>query len=195
MTVAHKINHRIPLRILAASFAMFLLAGCAEESRTTADNPWGTEIEAAQKRATSQFEKDALSDGVVTASEKDEAHQRWVTCMVDRGNKATIELDDAGNEVSVTEASVEDSDQTNTDNILCAEGTVKIIPGLYKAMQQNPNNRDFDELYAECLVRHGLVKPPFTGSDFSEAMADSENGTPWNIEDPVFRRCMSLPEQ
>lgn len=195
MTVAHKRNELISRGVLAASFSIFLLAGCADEGSTPADHPWATEIEAAQKRATSQFEKDVLSDGMVTASEKDEAHQRWVTCMVDRGNKAAIELDDAGNEVYVTEASVEDSDQTNTDNVLCADGTVKIIPRLYKAMQKNPNNRDVNELYAECLVRHGLVQPPFTGSDFSEAMADSENGTPWNLEDPIFRRCMSLPEQ
>lgn len=196
MIRTHQLRERKSRQVLAVSLSVLLLAGCAGTSKDTAGQPWASEIETAQKRATSEFEKEALSDGIVTASEKDEAHQRWVKCMTDRGQKATIELDDAGNEVFVTESETpEDSEQADIDNALCAEGTVKTIPGLYKAMQQNPTNRDFNELYAECLVRHEVVEPPFTGKDFSEAMAAAENGTPWNIQDPVFRQCMSSPEQ
>jgi hypothetical protein len=182
-------------QILAISFSMLLLASCAGGSTARSDSPWATEIEAAQKRAASDFEKEALSDGVVSASEKDEANQRWVTCMTDRGHKAMMELDDFGQEVYATEAANEDSEQSDIDNTLCSEGTIKILPGLYKAMQQNPSNRDVNELYAECLVRHKLVDPPFTGKEFTEAMANSASGTPWNAEDPAFPRCLSFPDQ
>lgn len=175
-----------------------LLTSCTEQGTVTVNQGWSAEIDAAKNRATSQFEKEVLSDGIVTHAEKEESLQRWISCMTDRGHTATVELDDNGNEVTVTTASIEGSGQVNADSAQCAEGTIRIIPGLYEAMQQNPENRDFNELYAECLLRHGVVEAPFSGKDFSDALKNSQagQGTPsLNFEDPVLRKCLSAPDQ
>ncbi|MFW0774782.1 hypothetical protein ACLRGI_16610 [Paenarthrobacter nitroguajacolicus] len=198
MSVAHKLRVQ---KLLGASVLLvtsLFLASCAEQETAAVDHGWAADIDAAKNRATSQFEKEVLSDGVVTRAEKEESMQRWISCMTDRGHTATVELDDNGNEVTVTTASIEGSAQVNADSTRCAEGTIKIIPGLYEAMQQNPENRDYDELYAECLVRHGVVEPPFSAKDFSDALKNSQSGqaTPaLNFDDPVLRRCLSAPDQ
>ncbi|MFJ6678614.1 hypothetical protein ACIQLK_05720 [Microbacterium sp. NPDC091382] len=142
------------------------LVSCTGPQQNLATGPYADLIAQARDQATSQFERDVLADGEITRAEYEEAIQRFVTCVADEG--ATVKpQDQAGYYVYAIEGDVALYDKAADK---CAPGTKALIEGLYVDMLTNPNNRDYDELIAECFVKAGLVAAPFTKSDLQELL-------------------------
>ncbi|MDR2619949.1 MAG: hypothetical protein LBC29_02310, partial [Propionibacteriaceae bacterium] len=54
---------------------------------------------------------------------------------------------------------------------------------LYNSVRTNPDNERWDELFAACLVRHELVPPGFTATDYGELV--KEQGDKYGIPLPL----------
>ena len=68
-------------------------------------------------------------------------------------------------------------------------------------MRVNPDHRDFNELYTQCLIRNKAVEPSFTVQEFTRAR---ESGTPLASSLPfidpsqgpdILHRCLSDPSK
>lgn len=179
---------RVARGLLAAVSAAAMLAGCTFE----ADPPSGaaaypTEIESAQIRATSDFEKRVLADGDIDAGEYKEAMDLFYECLRSRDLQVETQVSPAGLQTfSLTGADV---DASVAD---CSEGTTRIIEPLYTMLVSNPQNRDVYALMAECLVAVGFVDAPFSRDDFIREF-DTREFTERVMDDPKGSACINNP--
>ena len=76
-----------------------------------------------------------------------------------------------------------------------------IIEALELNMRVNPDHRDFNELYTQCLIRNKAVEPSFTAQELARAR---ESGTPLSSALPfidpsqgpdILHRCPQRPQQ
>lgn len=177
-----------------------VLTGCSNTTRLE-PSPYASWFEDAQRQATSQFEKDALADGEISRAEYEEAMQRYVACIADNGSNVELE-DQTGYYIYVISGDTDLYDRVADG---CREGTIRFIETLFVETFTNPQNMDFDELTAQCMVALGVVNPPFTKENFLETMnrsgAETTNVDPLPIDprsqeimnDQRTQNCMSNP--
>lgn len=151
---------------------------------------------------TSDFERAVLEDGKVTREEYEEAMQRYVSCISDRGGSVEL-TDQNGYYVYEISGNVAHYDQISGE---CSMGTNNLIEPLYVDTLRNPEKLDPDEALARCYIAAGLVEAPFNAQDLGDLMAAAgadprSSGTPI---DPVAQelvnseksiRCMENPSR
>jgi hypothetical protein len=69
-------------RLAALAGTVLLATGCADGAEA---EPWRDELVDARSRATSDFEREVLSDGTIVRSEYDAAFSRVKQCLADNG--------------------------------------------------------------------------------------------------------------
>lgn len=163
---------------------VLVLSGCAE---APVDGPYSAEMEAAAAAATSEFERDILSDGLISRSEYEEATSRYVECLGTNGYPASRVDQDGVYAYEITGKA--DGEAWDAINGECRLETVEIIEPLYVDSVVNPENKDFFDLVISCLKAHDLVEPTFSKEDFP---GDGET-PPWDPADPEVSACMSRP--
>ena len=135
-----------------------LTAGC---SASPSDAPWRERIEFAQTHATSDFERAALEDGMISDGEFIEGFERFSRCMGDHGydvQRTTYKGEHAGFSVPQTDVS---------DNVVlgCQAGTTVLIEPLYTGMRSDPDNGDNWTLFLTCAKQKGLVAEEYSRED------------------------------
>lgn len=143
-----------------------VLAGCSTGDAGSVDSPYAEMFAQARELATSQFERDVLADDQITRAEYEEALQRYVSCIEDQGARVTLQ-DQAGYYVYAIGGDVAAYDEAAAE---CALGTNALIEGLYVDILSNPENKNMDEVIAQCFVDAGLVEAPFTSDDFTRLL-------------------------
>lgn len=142
------------------------LTGCAgvgdREQPPAADDPpgfsgpWADEFSAAYRNSTSERERRVLLDEVITDDEV-----RGLTMSGDLCGLRE-EVDQVYGRGTVDEGECGSSE----------------IVSLYWSVRRNPENRDWGEIFVECLVRGGLVEPGFTVEEYEQLMT----AVPWSDE-------------
>jgi len=166
----------------------FLLVACSSQpSGTATSEAWVIDFQAAQRQATSDFERDVLADGAVTREEYVESVRRYIDCMQDNGY-LTQAVDDLQSGVFQYRTSQEigstDIDDEVSDR--CRSGTVEIVEPLYIGMLTNPMREDFNLLVLRCLQRKGLAPDGLSLPEFKSLYWDSNSIPPWNpVDDQV----------
>ncbi|HHW84554.1 MAG TPA: hypothetical protein GX743_12230 [Actinomycetales bacterium] len=164
--------------------AALLLSGC---SAGTEEGPWSDTIREYGSLASSDFERDVLSDGEITQAEYDEAVDRFVSCARDQG--VEVEVTGTG---YVFEAAP--SGQTHAETVVhdCAIGTTSLIEGLWTAMQQNPENIVMEQLVVDCLKDAGAIPDSYDPADFVQ---DYQSGSVAGLatDSPALTTCMENP--
>lgn len=169
------------------------VSACTDSTRTTpaieSPGPYSADIKAAAKSASNDFEREVLSDGVITAQEYQEAVNRLVRCASDKGVGIKVTTIRGVNRYEVPTSA-------NGDAVFnaCSAGTTRTIESLYSTMVTNPRKEDEDELFATCIRRSGLAPASFTG-DVARRIARSQGNTPYPFDtaDPRFDACMTNP--
>ncbi|MDO5535335.1 MAG: hypothetical protein Q4F65_11870 [Propionibacteriaceae bacterium] len=142
----------------------------------------------AQADVTTDFEREVLSDGVVTRSEYEEMFSRFSECMASAGYEVELSADSYGRYTYATEgkAGVSEADAR------CATGTINPLAALYNDFVVNPSGEDPDILRVACLKRHRVVAESYTVEQFAKDMADPSSRvvTPSN---PEVARCITDP--
>ena len=165
-------------------------AGCSAQPAGT-PNPYAAEIEQAREGATTDVQRTALEDGTVSDAEFQELEQDAIRCVADLGYLVSVtengyELTTLDGEGFANEAEGELATAAQDD---CFAERMGAVGQVYQLMRTNPNRDDVGTLLASCLVRSGLVEPPFTGKDFNETFQDP----PYDQDDPRFIECGQDP--
>jgi hypothetical protein len=182
---------------LAAGTALLVsavLAGCSAPGEPAGD-PYRPVVEQAAERATSDLERAVFADYKVTRGEYEEAVARYLRCANGQG-VALATIPRAGYYNYTFPQSAEAERIVND----CVRGTTELIEPIFVAVLTNPNNRDLDDMIAECVVRKGLVSRGYSGADIKEEKRAAirekrEIDFPFDEEDDRFAACVADPSE
>ena len=152
------------------------VSGCsAGQAPTAFSGPYGPKVKAAYEAATDPAVKATLADGKITQAEYDAAVQRMVKCAADQG-VTVMPQQQPGGLYPYMLIKTGNADAVFTS---CEDATLTPIE-LLSAGFNNPQNRDMNDVYADCLKRAGVVPRDYTGQQFQ---ADSKaNSGPFSNE-------------
>lgn len=159
-----------------------LLISCSAPAAVP-EGPWAENIRAAQAATTSDFEREAFADGVVTRAEYVEGLDRYVACMADVG--WDVGLAQQGDYFVHTVSGADDTFDVLSDT--CRAQTMGQVEQIYVDMLQNPSNQPFWVNVRECLTRGGLDVPP--SGDELDALAQGLTDGTVTSEDPEIAKC------
>lgn len=144
-----------------ALLVVFGLGACSAKEPVS-NVPYAAEFEQARQNAKSDFQREVLSDNVITDEEFREVRQQYIGCLADAGIKATANPNGQYDFDVAPTGAQEEAEQK------CSDETTRSIEGLYSALKVNPENEDFSALAAECLRSRGVVGDAFTKKDWDQ---------------------------
>lgn len=168
-----------------AIVALLLLGGCQSTvSAVPTPGPWAANVKAAQSEATTDFERQALADGVVSEQEYAEAAQRLIECAKARG-VTVVQTQRSGRPSGWSGAGSPTFDQVFDD---CTKGNTAVLEPIYFGMRDNPLNEDPMAKDVACLKRAGLVPESYTVSDFQRDLDPQK--LPFDTESDAAKKCL-----
>ena len=170
------IRSRVDL-LAAALFIVATACGC-QQTTPAAEGPWAADIEQARSEwASNEFVQSVLADSAISEAELQDMRQRVLSCLTDKG--VTGASFSPSGELSVPDqpvgSSISEEQQEEFVHTCSIDAGQPIIEALEFDMRVNPDHRDFNELYTQCLIRHKAVEPSFTAQELARAR---ESGTP-----------------
>ena len=127
--------------------------------------------------------------------------QRVLSCLTDKGvtgasfgPSGTLSIPD-----QPVGSSISEEQQQEFVSACSIDAGQPIIEALEFDMRVNPDHRDINELYTQCLIRNKAVEPSFTAQELARA---HESGTPLSSTLPfidpaqgpdILRRCLEDP--
>ena len=151
------------------------LSACSTEPASS-DGPYAAEFDRARNESVTDFQREVLTDNVISDEEFREVRQRYVDCLSDAGMQVKA-LADGSYEFATTPTAEEDVAERQ-----CALETTMSVEALYYSIRTNPQNEDFSLLTVECLQRQDVVDASFTKQDWDRfvsafaAVAGGESG-------------------
>ena len=200
--IAHSIRSRVGL--LAASLVIVAMACGCQQTTPAAEGPWAADIEQARSEwASNEFVQSVLADSAISEAELQDMRQRVLSCLTDKG--VTGASFSPSGELSVPDqpvgSSVSEEQQEEFVHTCSIDAGQPIIEALEFDMRVNPDHRDFNELYTQCLIRNKAVEPSFTAQELARAR---ESGTPLESALPfidpsqgpdILHRCLNDPSK
>lgn len=167
---------------LLIAVAVLALAGCAQTDPGTtpgADSavsdgisapdftgPWADDFTSAYRNATSDFERQALSDETVSDEEFAELEHAFATCLSDKRIGFTRFRPGGGFDFTAAQGMTNGEANHITDDCSASTG-VNTVGSLYFQVRQNPENLDGATVMASCLERKHVVPGGYTASDYN----------------------------
>ena len=193
-------------RVVMCATALALAAtacGC-QQTTPAAEGPWAADIEQARSEwASNEFVQSVLADSAISEAELQDMRQRVLSCLTDKGVTGAS-FSPSGN-LSVPDqpvgSSISEEQQEEFVHTCSIDAGQPIIEALEFDMRVNPDHRDFNELYTQCLIRNKAVEPSFTAQELARAR---ESGTPLDSALPfidpsqgpdILHQCLSDPSK
>ena len=197
MMRVHKLMKNVVL--LAVMLSMTLLCGCGGQKSTQNQAQEKSSIERsgslAQEKSNAErieslesifkseasrkdlddFERDVLSRAVKTGridpADYEAAHDKYLECMANAGyDEHDTKMPDGLYQSSENMDPNTDSKQWFKQSVTCSDHTTKIIEGLFRDQQDNPERyKDPGILAAQCLMDAGIVDKTYTAAKFNES--------------------------
>ena len=199
-------THSIRSRGVMFATALTLAAtacGC-QQTTPAAEGPWAADIEQARSEwASNEFVQSVLADSSISEAELQDMRQRVLSCLTNKGvtgasygPSGTLSVPD-----QPVGSSISEEQQEEFVHACSIDAGQPIIEALEFDMRVNPDHRDFNELYTQCLIRNKAVDPSFTAQEFTRAR---ESGTPLDSALPfidpsqgpdIWQRCVEDPSK
>ena len=199
-------THSIRSRGVMFATALTLAAtacGC-QQTTPAAEGPWAADIEQARNEwVSNEFVQSVLADSAISEAELQDMRQRVLSCLTDKGvtgasfgPSGTLSVPD-----QPVGSSISEEQQEEFVHACSIDAGQPIIEALEFDMRVNPDHRDFNELYTQCLIRNKAVDPSFTAQEFTRAR---ESGTPLDSALPfidpsqgpnILDRCIDDPSK
>ena len=193
-------------RIVMFATALALAAtacGC-QQTTPAAEGPWAADIEQARSEwASNEFVQSVLDDSAISEAELQDMRQRVLSCLTDKG--VTGASFSPSGQLSVPDqpvgSSISAEQQQEFVSSCSTDAGQPIIEALEFDMRVNPDHRDINELYTQCLIRNKAVEPSFTVQELTRAR---ESGTPLSSALPfidpaqgpeIWQRCVEDPSK
>ena len=198
----YSIRSRVGL-VAAALVIVATACGC-QQTTPAAEGPWAADIEQARNEwASNEFVQSVLADSAISEAELQDMRQRVLSCLTDKG--VTGASFGPSGELSVPDqpvvSSVSEEQQEEFVHTCSIDAGQPIIEALEFDMRVNPDHRDINELFTQCLIRNKAVEASFTAQEFARAR---ESGTPLDSALPfidpsqgpdIWHRCLSDPSK
>ena len=172
--------------LLAVMLSMTILCGCGgqKSSQNLAQEKSSAEhVESlesifksyASREDLDDFERDVLNRAVKTGhidpADYETAHDKYLECMANAGyDEHDTKMPDGLYKSSENMDSNTDSKQWFKQSVTCSDHTTKIIEGLFRDQQDNPERyKDPGILAAQCLMDAGIVDKTYTAAKFNES--------------------------
>ena len=199
-------THSIRSRVVMCATALALAAlacGC-QQTTPAAEGPWAADIEQARSEwASNEFVQSVLADSAISEAELQDMRQRVLSCLTDKG--VTGASFGPSGQLSVPDqpvgSSISEEQQEEFVHTCSIDAGQPIIEALEFDMRVNPDHRDINELFTQCLIRHKAVEASFTAQELARAR---ESGTPLDSALPfidpsqgpdILHRCLSDPSK
>ena len=190
--------------MFATALALAATACGCQQTTPAAEGPWAADIEQARSEwASNEFVQSVLADSAISEAELQDMRQRVLSCLTDKG--VTGASFGPSGELSVPDhpvgSSISEEQQEEFVNACSIEAGQPIIEALEFDMRVNPDHRDINELYTQCLIRNKAVEPSFTAQELARAR---ESGTPLASTLPfidpaqgpdIWQRCVEDPSK
>lgn len=190
--------------ICATALALAALACGCQQTTPAAEGPWAADIEQARSEwASNEFVQSVLADSAISEAELQDMRQRVLSCLTDKGVTGAS-FSPSGN-LSVPDqpvgSSVSEEQQEEFVHTCSIDAGQPIIEALEFDMRVNPDHRDINELFTQCLIRNKAVEASFTAQELARAR---ESGTPLDSALPfidpsqgpdILHRCLSDPSK
>ena len=200
--IAHSIRSRVGL--LAAALVIVAMACGCQQTTPAAEGPWAADIEQARSEwASNEFVQSVLADSAISEAELQDMRQRVLSCLTDKGVTGAS-FSPSGN-LSVPDqpvgSSVSEEQQEEFVHTCSIDAGQPIIEALEFDMRVNPDHRDINELFTQCLIRNKAVEASFTAQELARAR---ESGTPLDSALPfidpsqgpdIWQRCVEDPSK
>lgn len=162
----------------ATALALAALACGCQQITPAAEGPWAADIEQARSEwASNEFVQSVLADSAISEAELQDMRQRVLSCLTDKG--VTGASFSPSGQLSVPDqpvgSSISEEQQEEFVHTCSIDAGQPIIEALEFDMRVNPDHRDINELYTQCLIRNKAVEPSFTAQELARAR---ESGTP-----------------
>lgn len=188
----------------ATALALAALACGCQQTTPAAEGPWAADIEQARSEwASNEFVQSVLADSAISEAELQDMRQRVLSCLTDKG--VTGASFSPSGQLSVPDqpvgSSVSEEQQEEFVHTCSIDAGQPIIEALEFDMRVNPDHRDINELFTQCLIRNKAVEASFTAQEFARAR---ESGTPLDSALPfidpsqgpdILHRCLSDPSK
>lgn len=188
----------------ATALALAALACGCQQTTPAAEGPWAADIEQARSEwASNEFVQSVLADSAISEAELQDMRQRVLSCLTDKGVTGAS-FSPSGN-LSVPDqpvgSSVSEEQQEEFVHTCSIDAGQPIIEALEFDMRVNPDHRDINELFTQCLIRNKAVEASFTAQELARAR---ESGTPLDSALPfidpsqgpdILHRCLSDPSK
>ena len=190
--------------MFATTLALAATACGCQQTTPAAEGPWAADIEQARNEwASNEFVQSVLADSSISEAELQDMRQRVLSCLTDKGvtgasygPSGTLSVPDqpVGSSISAEQ-------QQEFEYVCSVDAGEPIIEALEFDMRVNPDHRDFNELFTQCLIRNKAVEPSFTVQEFTRAR---ESGTPLASALPfidpaqgpdILQRCLDDPRK
>ena len=198
----YSIRSRVGL--LAAALVIAATACGCQQTTPAAEGPWAADIEQARSEwASNEFVQSVLADSAISEAELQDMRQRVLSCLTDKGitgasygPSGTLSVPDqpVGSSISAEQ-------QQEFEYACSVDAGEPIIEALEFNMRVNPDHRDINELYTQCLIRNKAVDPSFTVQELTRARG---SGTPLSSALPfidpaqgpdIWQRCVEDPSK
>lgn len=190
--------------LLGAALVIVATACGCQQTTPAAEGPWAADIEQARNEwASNEFVQSVLADSSISEAELQDMRQRVLSCLTDKG--VTGASFSPSGQLSVPDQPVDSSisaeQQQEFVSSCSTDAGQPIIEALEFDMRVNPDHRDINELYTQCLIRNKAVEPSFTAQELARAR---ESGTPLSSALPfidpsqgpeIWHRCIDDPSK
>ena len=190
--------------MFATTLALAATACGCQQTTPAAEGPWAADIEQARNEwASNEFVQSVLADSSISEAELQDMRQRVLSCLTNKGvtgasygPSGTLSVPD-----QPVGSSISEEQQEEFIHACSIDAGEPIIEALEFDMRVNPDHRDINELYTQCLIRNKAVEPSFTVQEFTRAR---ESGTPLASSLPfidpsqgpdILQRCLEDPSK
>ncbi|MDR1450701.1 MAG: hypothetical protein LBI84_11005 [Propionibacteriaceae bacterium] len=149
--------------------------------------PWANEFRTAYEKASDPAARFILQDEKVTAEELAEANATYQSCLEGAGFTKVVINNDGSMSVVPPPAMKDDSEAYSSLIRGCCDQGWCDISALYNFVKGNPDNADFAQIMAECLVRTGLKPVGYSADDY---LADS-HAEDYQMGSPEMQKYMA----
>jgi len=123
----------------------------------------------------SDFERQVLSDYKITDAEYQEAKDRFVTCMTDKGWTVTYSNDGGYSTVPALGTTHTDPGASILDGYACSIGTTNWIEPIYLGIRNNPQGITREQQIRTCYEQHNVPDGAGLSDDEFAHLVDDVN--------------------
>jgi len=175
---------------LAATLLVSMAACTAAPTPAPSVNPaYESQLQEALDSTQSDFTRKILADLDISNAEYEEATDKYVLCMNDRGVDAAKSRE--GNFYGFSVPMGAGSEDIEAE---CYSTYMDPVAVLYISMATNPDDEDWFALMAACLVNKGVVDSTFTKEDYEKLDAGVPEAGKITLDSPEVAACRLDPK-